>query len=326
MNVVLTGSTGHVGYALLLKLIERGWNVTVLLRRPDDRITALGCTPAIGDVTDRESLCRAFAGADAVFHSAGMVEISKGAEEMTWKVNYQGTLNVIDACRQCGVKKLVYLSSVDAMAPLPGNELMTEADNKFDPDIVEGTYAKTKASATARVLAEQGDGLDVYVVQPSACIGPYDFKVSSAGVFVRMFIKGKMPVTMTFGGYNFVDVRDVAEGACLALEKGAPGQCWFLCGEQISVDGLIRTLCKITGRKYPKIKLSKGFCTAVAPLTEKYYALTKQTPLFTPYSIRKLCANGNYSIEKARTELGYSPMSVEQSMRDMIDWINENEQ
>ena len=142
---------------------------------------------------------------------------------------------------------------------------------------------------------------------------------------VRMFVNGVFPVTLSFGAYNFVDIRDVAHGMHMAAKQGGKGECYILCGEKISVGDFIAVTAKACGKKPPKIPLSYGVAKAVAPAAEVFYKVTKKTPLFTRYSIRKLVSNCNFSIEKARKELDYNPMSVEQSVTDMVKWIRENE-
>ncbi|NMP37284.1 MAG: NAD-dependent epimerase/dehydratase family protein [Clostridiales bacterium] len=322
---VITGATGHIGYALLRELADKGENVRILIRKDVPVFDGINCEKVYGDVTEPDSLLKAFEGADVVYHLAGIIDVNTGNDEIIWKVNVDGTKNVVKACKACGVKRLVYASSVDAFPPLPNGELMREIDH-FDPDILDGTYAKTKATATQFVLDNCNDGsLEAVIVHPGACIGPYDFKVSNIGEMVRMFINGKFPVSLNFGKYNFVDIRDIADGMHAAAEKGRPGECYILCGEVLTVDGLIKTLAKVTGRKAPKLKLPLGIVNVAAPIMEVYYKASKTTPLFTRYSIRKLNSNCNFSIDKAREELGYDPMSAEQSFADMVKWIKENE-
>lgn len=318
---VMTGATGHVGYALLLDLINSGEKPRILIRKDLPIFDGLDCEKVFGDVTDPESLEKAFEGADTVYHLAGMIEIKAGNEDTVYNVNVNGTKNVVEACKRCGVKRLVYMSSVDTYPPLPDNQLMTEISH-YEPSILEGAYAKTKAEATQYVLDSNGtDGLETVVVQPSACIGPYDFKVSSIGIMVRMYLAGKFPITMSFGGYNFVDVRDVAYGTRMAAEKGRPGECYILCGDAITVDDFIKALAKAMYKRPPKISLGKKLIDVAAPVMEIYYKFSDATPLITRYSIRKLCSNCNFSYAKAQRELGYNPMSVDKSVSDMIKWI-----
>ena len=322
---VVTGATGHIGYALLRKLADQGENVRILIRKDSKIFDGIPCEKAFGDVTDPASLEKAFEGADVVYHLAGLIDINVGNDDMVWKVNFEGTKNVVEACKKCGVRRLVYASSVDAYEPLPNNQLMTEV-TEFFPDRLDGTYAKTKASATNYVFdtVKRGE-LDAVVVYPGACIGPYDFKVSNIGEMVRTVIKHGYPVSLNFGAYNFVDIRDVADGMIAAADKGRTGEGYILCGEQISVNDFICTLCKVCGKKIPKIKMGYGVVSLAAPVCEVYYKVSKATPLFTRYSVRKLISNCNFSIEKAKTELDYQPMTVEQSLTDMVQWIKENE-
>ena len=321
----LTGATGHVGYAIIKELQKYDdRDVRILLRKDPGIFDGLRCEKVFGDITDYESLLKAFSGCDVVYHVAGCVEIKPGNEDFVYKINVTGTENVIKACRETGVRRLVYMSSVDTYIPKPGNELMTEVYD-YNPDLLEGTYAKTKAKATAEVLAANSPELETVVCQPSACMGPYDFKVSSVGSMIRMFSSGKFPITMTFGGYNFVDVRDVADGTIKAGDLGAPGSVYLLCNKSVTVDEFIRLLAEVCGNKPPKIKLGKGLIDAAAPVMELYYKAAKKTPLFTRYAVRKLCSNCNFSCEKAKKELGYSPRPLKESLRDTINWIRETE-
>lgn len=322
---VLTGATGHVGYAMLKELASRGENTRILIRKDVDIFKGIDCEKVIGDVTDLDSLIAAFKGAKTVYHFAGVVEVNTGNEDLLWQVNVEGTKNVVEACKRQGVERLVYASSVDTFPPLPEGQLMRELDY-FSPDVLEGSYAKTKAVATQYVLDNCRNGeLDAVVVHPSACIGPYDFKVSSVGDMVRMYLAGKFPVSMSFGAYNFVDVRDVAVGTYLAAEQGESCECYILSGELVTVENFMRILAATQGKKPSRLRLSYGFVRAIAPLMEFYYKAAKKTPLLTRYSVRKLISNCNFSYEKAARDLGYRPLKVEDSIADMVKWIQEYE-
>ena len=237
---VITGATGHIGYALLKKLTDRGERVRILIRKDTPVFDGIECEKAFGDVTNPDTLDAAFEGADVVFHLAGIIDINVGNEEMIWKVNFEGTKNVVRAVQRCGVKRLVYASSVDAFIPLPDNQIMRETDS-FDVTALDGTYAKTKAAATNLILhTVRTENLDAVIVFPGACIGPYDFKVSNAGEMVRMSMHGSFPASLNFGAYNFVDVRDVADGMIAAAEKADPAKVTFFAVSRLRRTALSR--------------------------------------------------------------------------------------
>jgi len=321
---VVTGASGHIGYALVKALQARNEKFRILIRSESKIFDGIPCEKAFGDVTDPASLEKAFEGAEVVYHLAGIIDVGGGNEELVRKVNVQGTINVVDACKKCGVRRLVYASSVDAVKPLAGDALMAE-ETKIDPEIIKGVYGKTKAEATRYVLEHSDDQLEVVAVFPAACIGPYDFKVSSPGEMVRMIMRGKLPVSLAFGGYNFVDVRDVAAGMIGAATKGGAKECYFLTGDVISSDDLIRVISEKCGRKPPRVKMPLWLAKSLAPLAEIYYKLSGNTPLFTRLSVDILTYNCNFCNAKAQAELGYSPRSVAESIGDMVKWIAENE-
>ena len=321
---VITGATGHIGYALLKELAAKGECVRILIRSENKVFDGIPCEKVFGDVTEPASLEAAFKDADVVYHLAGYIYVGTDNNPKVWDVNVQGTKNVVEACKKCGVRQLVYASSVDAVPPSNGKSLMKEKSS-FNPDEVRGVYAKTKAVATQYVLDNNKEGLETVVVMPGACIGPYDFKVSSAGEMVRMVMKGKLPVSLGFGGYNFVDVRDVAKGMIGAAENGRAGECYLLTGEIVTADEIIGIISEKSGRKNPAVKLPLWLAKAAAPLAEVYYKISGAPPLFTRLSIEILNYNCNFSYKKAENDFHYKPMSTKQSINDMVDWIVENE-
>ncbi|NLX93578.1 MAG: NAD-dependent epimerase/dehydratase family protein [Clostridiales bacterium] len=155
---VITGASGHIGYALIKELEAREEKFRILIRSKNKIFEGIPCESAFGDVTDPKSLEKAFEGADTVYHLAGVIDIGTGNEDLTREVNVQGTINVVEACKKCGVRRLVYASSVDILKALPGNEPMTEeiCDSAAE---VHGIYAKTTAEATRYVLEKSGDKL-----------------------------------------------------------------------------------------------------------------------------------------------------------------------
>ncbi len=322
---VVTGGKGYVGFALVKELEARGEKMRLLLRTDSPYLDEIECEKFMGDVTNLEELEQAFEGAETVYHVAGIVDISGTKDKQVWNVNYEGTKNVVAACKKCGVKTLVYCSSVDAISINNVMNVIREPES-FNPDLLEGAYAKSKAAATQYVLDSADDDLKVCVVHPSCCIGPYDNNnTSSVGTMLSMYLKGLFPITLDFGGYNFVDVRDVAKGMIAAAENGRNGECYILSGYAHTIDEFIRTLAYVCGNKPPKIKLHKSMIVKLLPQIEKVFDLLKLPPVLNEYSIRKLCENCNFSCFKAKSELGYKPRTLEESLEDTVEWMQNNE-
>ena len=323
---VITGGKGYVGFALVKELESRGERMRLLLRTDSPYFDGMDVEKFMGDVTSLEQCEKAFEGADTVYHVAGIVDISGTKDKQVWSVNFEGTKNVVAACKKCGVKNLVFCSSVDAIPTSDNVNIISEIDS-FDPDLLEGTYAKSKAAATQFVLDSADENLKVCVVHPSCCIGPYDNNnTSSVGTMLNLYLKGLFPVSLDFGGYNFVDVRDVAKGMVAAAEKGGNGECYILSGYAHTLDEFIRTLAFVCGNKPPKIKLKKSFIVGLLPTIEKIFDTLKLPPLLNDYSVRKLCENCNFSCFKAKDELGYNPMTLEESLRDTVKWMQERKE
>lgn len=321
---VITGATGHIGFALLKQLENTGTTIRILIRKDTPIFDGIDCEKYYGDITQPETLDAPFRGADTVYHLAGMIDISLSDPLLMRKVNFDGTVNVVEACKRNRVRRLVFASSVDAMPPSLCDCEITEPES-FPDQGLDGAYALTKAEATRYVLGSRTQVFEPIAVLPSACIGPYDYKVSSIGEMVRMFMRDSFHISLSFGAYNFVDVRDVADGMIAAARQGKAGESYLLTGSVLAADEVFKVVAKKCGIKPPLIKLPLPIAKLLAPEAELYYKLLDKTPLFTRLSIKVITYNCNFSYHKAAKQLGYSPMSAEQSFSDMVDWIEAHE-
>lgn len=319
--VIVTGATGHIGNVLVRELVGNNVKVRALVL-PEEDILSLKNLPVEivrGDVTDYSSLLNAFEGITCVYHLAGMISINSGKNRMLHKVNVEGTKNVIKACIEKNVKRLLYVSSIHAFTELPHGKILTETKD-FEAERVIGEYGKTKALATNAVLDSASKGLDAVIVHPTGVIGPYEYKLSHTGQFITDFLKGKLYAYIK-GSYDFVDVRDVAKGIMLACEKGRTGENYILSGEQISVKQILDYLEEATGIKAPKLRIPLWLARCTAPLSEIYYKILKQKPLYTSYSIYTLSSNSLTTHQKAEVELGYRPRPIKETITDTVEWI-----
>jgi dihydroflavonol-4-reductase len=320
--VIITGATGHIGNVLVRELLADGVPVRALVLPDDDKrpLSGLNVETVYGDITNLESLESAFSGGDIVFHLAGIVTIMPGMASVLDRVNVGGLRNVIEACRACRVRRLVYTSSIHAVAEPPHDTVIDESQ-PFSPDQVLGDYARSKARATLLLLDEIAKGgLDAVICCPTGVIGPWDFGISNIGQLIIDFASGYLKSYVS-GAYDFVDVRDVARGLILAAEKGKSGRHYILSGAQVQVPELMKELALNTGYPAPSYRIPAFIARAAGVLASVYYRLIRRKPVFTAYSIDVLRSNSLVSSARARRELGFTSRPWQESIRDHIEWF-----
>ena len=320
--VIVTGATGHIGNVLVRELLAEGAVVRVLVLPDDDKRPLAGLNVEIvyGDITDLVSLKSAFTGAESVFHLAGIVTIMPGMASVLERVNVGGMRTVIAACRASGVRRLVYTSSIHAMAEPPHGTVIDESQ-AFDPDRVLGDYARSKARATLLLLDEVSKGgLDAVICCPTGVIGPWDYGISNIGQLILDFASGHLKSYVS-GAYDFVDVRDVARGLILAAEKGQPGRHYIFSGTQVHVPELMEELARGIGYPAPTYRIPTVIARTAGILASMYYRLLRRKPVFTAYSIDVLRSNSLVSSARAREELGFTSRPWQDSIRDHMEWF-----
>ena len=324
---IVTGANGFLGNNIVRKLLEKSCEVRCLVL-PEDKCEALEgleCKIYRGDVTKKETLEEIFnVDSDTslyVIHCAAIVYIKSKYNPKVMEVNYNGTKNIADKVLEKNAK-LVYVSSVHAITEKPNGEKMTEITD-FDENRVTGLYAKSKAR-TAKMILEKvkTKGLNACIVHPSGIIGPNDYSNTHLTQMILDIANGSLRAFVK-GGYDFVDVRDVADGIISACKNGKKGECYILSNRYIDVKELVDLISKKAGVKKIKTLLPMWIAKVTAPLSEIYYKIKKEAPLYTKYSLYTLTSNSNFSNEKAKKELGYKNRSMENTIADTVKWLKE---
>lgn len=322
---IVTGAMGHLGNVVIGKLLRRGEEVRGLALPGDDSVHFQDRIALVrGNVTDRESLEPLFAETEGreviVIHTAGIVSIASRYDQRVHDVNVGGTKNVVDLCEAHQVKKLVHVSSVHAI-PVPKDGGVIREASHFAPGEVSGLYAQTKAEATQYVLDRVcAGGLDASVVHPSGILGPGDHGRGHLTQMVVDYLRGTLTACVK-GGYDFVDVRDVANGLLSCAEAGRAGECYILSGHYCTVQELLHILHELSGRKDIRTVLPLWFAKYTAPLSELYYKILRKPPLYTAYSMETLTTDADFSHEKAARELGYDVRPFRDTLEDTILWL-----
>lgn len=326
---IVTGAAGHLGGHVTRQLLEKGKNVRAFVlpseRSHMEKIQCAKLEIFSGDICDPDSLKAVFEKKEGmdfiVIHCAGIISILEKEDECVRRVNVEGTANMIGACKKYGVKRLVYISSVHAIPEQPQGVITYEAKH-FSPELVRGCYAKTKAEATQLVLDASAEGLNAVVIHPAGIIGPGAPKSSNMMHLIIKFAGGKLPAAV-HGGFDFVDVRDVAAGVVAASESGKNRECYILGSKWYDLREFFDLLAEAAHRKKLKLYLPFWAVKLFVPIAETYYKLANKTPLFTSYSLFTLRQNAIYSHEKAQKEFGYKVRPLKETFQDILAYLKE---
>ncbi len=318
---LVTGATGHIGNVLVRKLLERGENVRALILPGESResISGLKVEAFEGDILNLDSVFESMRGIKGIFHLAGVISIMPGPNPFVRKVNVEGTKNILRAASEKKIK-LIYTSSIHAIQRVDASAGVIDESVPYDMNNPYGAYDRSKAEATLEVLNAARSGLEAVVACPTGVIGPYDFRGSMMGAVIHGAAVAK-PTLYVDGAYDFVDVRDVADGLIAAAENGKRGESYILSGQKITVRYLLETVREITGKRFFQMKIPFDLAKFAAIFTPVYYRFANETPRFTPYSLEVLQSNSNISHAKATRELGYKPRPIFDSIRDAVKWF-----
>ena len=289
MRAYVTGATGFVGGHVAAELRSVGAEVR------DERV----------DLLDRAGLERIMDGCDAVIHSAALYSYDAPERDFQ-RINIEGTANVIEACRSKRVRRLVHTSTAGTCGPVPGREA-TEADSPpgWELDI---PYKRTKLAAERLVIDAAGDGLEAVVVNPTTPIGRGDRKPTPTGRMIAGVARGRIRAYVATTGLNIVDVRDVARGHALALERGQSGERYLLGGANLPLEELFGAIADLAGRPRPRHRIPYALARAAAAvgLANKDEVSLARLPMY-------------FSSKKAQDKLGYEPGPVASALADAVD-------
>jgi dihydroflavonol-4-reductase len=320
--IAITGASGLVGGNLARALLAQGREVRALIHRDRRALEGLDLQLVQADVRDLDSLCSALEGAQVVYHLAGRISLEMDSWNELQAVNVQGTRNVVAACLQCGVPRLVHFSSVHALEQAPLDSPLDESRRRISsPGYTP--YARSKALEELEVYNGIGRGLSAVILNPTAILGPYDYYPSYLGQAIIDLAKGRIPALVP-GGFDWVDVRDVVQGAIQAEKLASSGTHYLLSGNWHSVRQVADLVAELTGRSAPRLTVPFGIAYQSAPLMGWLARFLGFGPLYTRVSLDALQSNRNISHAKASRELLYNPRPFRETLGDTLDWFARN--
>ena len=321
MTVAVTGANGFVGANLVRLLLERGAEVRPIVCGDCAPLDGLGLECVECDVLDPCAVRGALADADVVYHLASAITLSSRSDPAAEDVNVKEARHVAEACLECGVGRLVHFSSIHAFSPDPADQPVDESrplcalDHPFP-------YDRSKARGQRAVLDAVDRGLDAVIIHPTGIIGPYDFAPSSAGGGLLDLYHGRT-TALVAGGFNWVDVRDVCQGATAAAERGRSGENYILSGHYLSLRALAQALAETTGCRTPRLVIPIWLARAGLPLARAWGWAAGREPRFTRFTLHTLVHHQQVSHAKAAKELGFRPRPIDETLNDMFSWFRD---
>jgi dihydroflavonol-4-reductase len=325
LKAFVTGATGFVGSHVAELLQQQGADLRLLVRTGSrtDNIDFLHADRIPGELGDIESLRRGMSGCEAVFHVAADYRLWVQNPDQMYRANVAGTLAVIDAARQAGVKRVVYTSSVATMGFLSDGTIVDETA-PVDLSHMIGHYKRSKFMAEQAALAAGRSGAPVVVVNPTTPIGDRDIKPTPTGRIVLDFLNRNFPAYVDTG-LNLADVREVARGHLLAMEKAKPGERYILGGENLTLKQILDKLSAITNLPSPRLQVPHALALGFAAFDQFFTGRVRgKEPRATVEAVRMGRKKMFASSAKAERELGYRAIAVEDALRRACAWFVEH--
>ncbi|HLJ86329.1 MAG TPA: hopanoid-associated sugar epimerase [Candidatus Angelobacter sp.] len=325
MKAFITGATGFVGSHVAQLLNAQGADLRLLVR-PSSRVENLAGLKGervTGDLRDAQSLKKAMAGCECVFHVAADYRLWVRDPEQMYLSNVEGTRTIIRTAQECGVRRVVYTSSVATMGFLASGAIADENSPVSVKDMV-GHYKRSKFMAEQVALEAGRNGANVVVVNPTTPVGEQDIKPTPTGRIILDFLRRKFPAYVDTG-LNLADVKEVARGHLLALDRAVPGERYILGGENLTLKQILDKLAGLTGFPSPNAKVPHSVALGFAVFDQFItgYLFGKE-PRATVDAVRMGRKKMFASSAKAERELGYSVVPVEFALRRAIDWFQRN--
>ncbi len=319
MKAFITGASGFIGAHLAEELIRRKWQVGALVHKQNlpgpKRFRTFH-----GDIKEAAALKDMFRGTDVLFHLAAALGGSRIEKKEYFKINAEGTENVLKAAQEAGIQRVIHFSSAGVLGSIKENHAVEE-DYPLSPQDV---YDRTKLEGERIALRYAKEGSDVVVVRPGWTFGPYDrrtfklIKAIATGRFI-LPIRGTIRQTPVY-------IEDLIKGVLLCAEKGRTGEIYHLAGHEVlPVKDIVSFIAQAAGVRFFFFPLPILVLKTAAFVMEKAFALIKKEAPLTRGKLAFFIHAKPLSIRKARNELGYAPQAdFKDSIKTTFDWYRKN--
>jgi dihydroflavonol-4-reductase len=322
----VTGGTGFVGFYVVKTLVERGLKVRALIRPLSSassvqRLKSLGVELATGDLLLPDSYGDALNGISYVFHCAGLHKIWMRDVKLLYKTNVDATRALLDAASKKGVEQFVYTSSIKTIG-LSSYQKISDEEVVYNLWDIDTEYGKTKYLGE-KILLEADVKIPIKILNPSTVIGPGDETLTPMMRIISDFLQKKIKASINTST-GFVDAKDVGLAHFLALERARPRQRYILNAVNWTMDELFSLLSRYTRIPVPRLKVPYCLAYPVACASLALSAVTKKAPAVIPRSLNIARKMPAYNGEKAAKELRLQYRDVRLSLKETVDWLQQN--
>lgn len=328
MAVFITGATGYIGNNLAMRLANDEKQVHALCRDAAKKHLLLHPNIQIfeGDITDPAAVEKGMTGCTHVYHLAAFARVWAKDPSTFYRLNVEGTKNILDVAKKLQVQKIVFTSTAGVLGP-SGAAPVKEDDVRIGDTMNEYEDSKTEAEELCRQYCNKY-GMNIVMVNPPRVYGPGIQTESNAVTrLIRLYMQGTwriMPGDGTKTG-SYVYIDDVVNGHVLAMQKGRSGERYILSGVNASYNEFFAMLAETTGKKLKLFNLPVWAMMFAGRLMVLRTKITGKPPLLTPKWIRKYLYDWSLSCVKAQKELGYTYMPLEEGLRKTVSWLKETE-
>lgn len=324
MITAVTGATGHLGYPTVRELLLKGHEVRVLKRRTSnfESFKNIDVESRVIDLNDNNSLSKALQGVNVLIHMASKISVMPLMKRQLVQTNVIGTNNILNAAISQKVERFVYVGSIHSI-PGPGKNKPLDENIKIDERHVSGDYGYTKALATNLVLeAGKSSRIETLAICPTGLVGPFDVGTSHMGTVIKNYIDGKFPFFIN-GGYDFIDVREVAKVLAKSVTHGLNAQHYILGGHYLGIKELFGYLSDLTDVQYPQFAIPLSVARFLSYPNAYIHRLLGMSTLFTPDSISTLRQNANISKRLAFSTFKVPTIPWKESITDQVSWYKD---
>lgn len=327
MKIFITGATGYIGNKLAKRLADEGHIIHALCRSKEKSslLDHENIKLFEGDITNKASIIDAMRNCQQVYHLAAYARVWAKDPSTFYRLNVEGTKNVLDAARELEINNIVVTSTAGVLGPSKDRPVK-EDDKRIGDTLNEYEETKTQSEVICREYCNKYS-MRVVIVNPPRVYGPGVESESNAVTrLVKLYVRGKWKIMPGDGKRtgSYVHVDDVVNGHILAMQKGRNGERYILSGVNASYIEFFEVLARVTGKKVNLFRLPVWIMTIAGYGMMAYTKITGNPPLLTPKWIRKYSYDWSLNCEKAQRELGYTYRPLEEGLRETVEWIKQN--